>query len=224
MGSLLLLGAGSKGSGAGAPPPDPFQFVDDGVQSSSSTTHTFSTLTFGDEAVDRLMIVSICWADSVLNGTSEVTAVSIGGVGATRSARQGGDNQTHTAEIWHADVTTGTTGDVVVTNTGANINRITIALYRATGIASSTPTDPGTGTTNAAVDVEADDIVVACAVRTNGGAHTLDVVDLNYAETAGTLHYGFHGSHTATGTATLTLTISQTLNAPKIAIATWRPL
>lgn len=222
MSNLLLLGCGH---GGGNTPPGPSgAFVSSNSDGSSNTTHTFVAQNLGAAAADRLSVVSIGWADTTLAGTSELSAVTINGVSATRAIRAQGDNQFLNAEIWYAATPTGSTGDVVVTNTGAAKTRVTIAVYKLTGLAGSTPVDTGIGTTTANVDVIPADIVVAVGVRANTTAHTLSNLTTDFGSTTSSVstYYGVHSSKVSAATETLTTTISQTGNGPQIAMAAWR--
>lgn len=101
-------------------------------------TYTFSSQNLGTAAADRYIIVAA--AGRTVSTDLNISSITVGGVTATvvQSAQSAvGDND---LTIAIAAVPTGTTGDVVVTYNTTSL-RCQICLWRATGLASATPTD-----------------------------------------------------------------------------------
>ena len=113
------------------------EFYPVGASNGSATTYT---LNFGDEHPNRHLVASIAACD--LQTTSTISAVTIGGVAATRMVGDGGvGSSLGCAQLLIAAVPTGTSGDVVITTGYVSF---IIQLYRAVHLA--TPTAHGTNT------------------------------------------------------------------------------
>lgn len=93
-----------------------------------ATSYTFSGMDFGAVHTGRYLVACII-------STANLSSVTIGGVAATRIV-----GPEIFAEMWIANVPTGTSGDVVI-NAGSNIIRAGVNLYSLIGISSSTPHD-----------------------------------------------------------------------------------
>lgn len=107
------------------------------------TTYTFSSQSLGDAAGDRHIIVGV---HSRSGSNHTVSSVTVQGIAGTIVAQQSNNtSSSSTAAIAIVAVPTGTTGDVVVTlSTGAV--RCGVSLWRATGLASTTPVDVDSST------------------------------------------------------------------------------
>lgn len=139
------------------------------LQSTSSATdaseYTFSSQNLGDAAADRYIIVAVGSRDSGTTSQS-ISSVTVGGVSATIVVQQRNSaTNTDVAGLAIAAVPNGTTGDVIVTFSETML-RCSIALYRATGLSSATPTDNGSSTATAptyAIDVLAGGFAIGTA-------------------------------------------------------------
>lgn len=111
------------------------------VDSVDRTTYTFSAQSLGATAADRLILVG---AALRATGTPTISSVSVDGVAATGVGSAAiNDNASRTIlRWWIADLSasSNTTGDIVVTMSGAGAVRCYIGWHRLTG-ASSTPFD-----------------------------------------------------------------------------------
>lgn len=140
------------------------------------------TVTFGDPAANRSIIVGIGGqADN--NITRSVASVTIGGVTASEIVDSGGFNVENRVYIFAADVPSGTSGDVVVTWSGAMFNS-GIGVWRATNI-SLTPHDTLTDIANpltGTINIPADGICVAHAYS-NGGPFSWTGLTEDYDDT-----------------------------------------
>lgn len=117
-----------------------FGFLQQATDTANRTIYTFASQNLGTADADRYIIVGI--QSRLSAGPHTVSSVTVGGVSATPvvTADRGTNSR---GSIYIAAVPTGTTGDVVVTlSTG--ILRCGIALWRAVGIDSATPTDTET--------------------------------------------------------------------------------
>ena len=142
-------------------------FLQSNSDAAGGTSWTFSSESLGAASADRSILV--CFGSRKVGTASyAVSSVTVGGVSATEiiSAVASSTNST-IASIWRADVPTGTTGDVVVTVDTSSI-RAAIALYRCTGITSSsanaTDTDIVVGVSNMSTAATAGGFAVACGM------------------------------------------------------------
>lgn len=133
----------------------------------SGTTYTFSAQNLGVAAADRRIIV----AGTVrVTSVRTVDSVTIGGVAASVVVTQIDSTPRSRVFIAIADVPTGTSGDIVVTLSGAG-TEMRLHAWRATGLSSNTPTATQSATNvndpSANINVAADGICVAAAMNTN---------------------------------------------------------
>lgn len=119
-------------------------YVTKASSTSGLTTYTFSSLSLGTEASDRIIAVTIGGSVS----SDSVSTVTINGVSAT-VLNHSGSNTFRTVAMAYAEVPSGTTGDVVVTWSGAADN-CQIGVFKITG-ADITPYD-----TDDALDTDTD--------------------------------------------------------------------
>lgn len=134
------------GAVAGPSGPD-LSVVSTGADATNTDIYTFSSVTFGAAASDRLLIMALGGGSSS-NGVT-LGSVTIGGVSATihAQANNTGNTRNGHAAVVSALVPSGTSGDIVVTwipTFEAFMLDMAYALYRVTGLASATPTDTAT--------------------------------------------------------------------------------
>jgi len=127
------------------------------------TTYTFSAQAIGTAASDRYVIVGVAGS----NTASEPSTVTVGGVSATKVVGTAGGN--HSAGLWVALVTSGSTADIVVTWPGS-IDRCAIGVWSSTGLSSVTPSN--TATSNATPG--------SCTVTTLAGGFAIAFSHLGY--------------------------------------------
>lgn len=117
------------------------EFTDSSVDDVGRTIYTFTAQALGTVKSNRKILVPV-------NGfaqTRTVSTLTVAGISASLVVRASGANET--SEIWLASVPTGTTGDVVVTWSGAQ-DACGIGIIAAYDM-SSTATDTGTSTATA---------------------------------------------------------------------------
>jgi hypothetical protein len=136
---------------------------------------TFEDVNFGAAQLDRVIIIVFGVIDLV-DTTEGITSVTIGGVSATVNVHNiDVDAFNVQAAIATAAVPSGTTGDVVV-EMDSNINgHARVAVYRATGILSSTPsatTSNDDDVVSMSIDTLAGGFVIAGAMFRDSGAVT----------------------------------------------------
>jgi hypothetical protein len=142
-------------------------FTDSSVNGSALTTYTFATQALGTAAAGRVIVVGVGGGGQ----TRTVSSMTIGGTSATFIIRAAGTNET--AELWYAVVAAGTTGDVVVTWSGAQDGcGIGVwAVYDATSAphdsSSDNNSDPATATT---FDVPASGVAVGYVFQRTGSS------------------------------------------------------
>lgn len=121
--------------------------VSTGADATNLAEYTFSSVPFGAAASDRLLIIAV-GGGSTSSATITSVSVTIGGVAATVHAQAHNNVNTRNghAAVASALVPTGTSGNVVVVWNDPVIGMLDMAyaLYRATGLVSTTPTDTAT--------------------------------------------------------------------------------
>ena len=147
----------------------------------TGTSHTFSGENLGTASADRIIFCAVS-AENQSGTLTDVTSMTIAGVSATKVLTIVDTGNDDLASIWWANVTSGTSGDVVV-NFDATVS-IVIGLFLATGI--------GTAPTAHATSNDVDDalslnlnvpeqgILLACGAFENDGAVTTVGVTENY--------------------------------------------
>jgi hypothetical protein len=200
----------------------------------TQTTYTFASQNFGTEHSSRVLAVCIMSRNS--GGTQIVSSVSFpGAIPGIRGPNVLGSGNGDCAEIWYANVPTGTSGNVGVTFAGAN-QRCAINLYSIISPSSVAPTTTATSTVNTTVTSGSISIpaggaaIMCCYTLAGGGAVTptgapagFDNLDLNNNLTGAQQAWSIHSNAGAvTGTQTLTSTLaSSTSNAACFAV--WGP-
>ena len=116
------------------------EFTASVVDAVDRTTYTFSTVAIGTAGANRHVAVSVHASD--LSGSTGITSVTIGGVGATQVVIQAGDiaGVSFTTAIYIAAVPTGATGDVVVVFAGGR-SRCGIGVWAVYDLLSATAVD-----------------------------------------------------------------------------------
>lgn len=125
----------------------------DAAATPAATTYTITAATFGTASTDRLIEVGINYIGGVA-GTSDVT-VTIGGVSATKVVAVADVGQSIASYRFLAAVPTGTSGNIVFSNSAGNFTRTITSWYGLTGY-SATAFDTktaDTATTNPSVSI-----------------------------------------------------------------------
>lgn len=119
-----------------------------GTGGAGDQVYTFSSVSFGAAATDRLLIMAIAGGSTATLTTLQ--SVTIGGITATihAQANNSGNTRNGHAAVVSASVPTGTSGTIVVTwlvdGVGIPMLDMSYALFRVTGLVSATPTDTAT--------------------------------------------------------------------------------
>ncbi len=198
-----------------------FSNTDNACLSSSGTVQTFTAKKLGGAKTGRILAVTVNWGDSTLAGTAEITGVTVDGNAMARAVRAVGDNQNSNSEVWYAQVSNGSTGDVVVTSSTA-VDGMTIAIYRLTNFAIN-PNLTAAGTTTASTGTLITGMATlgVASRRTNVSTSLSNMVN-DYSVACGASLWGVHASQTDSS-GTLSTTISPTTSTPLIVMATWTP-
>lgn len=127
-------------------------YLSDHRSSSIATgANTFSAVSLGAASSDRYVVVVVQWRHQTAG--VDISGVTIGGQAATQAVEAVSTDSTHMfhTEIWYALVTSGTTGDIVVTVTGSPSGTRSLAVdtYSMTGASSIAVTDTATGNNSA---------------------------------------------------------------------------
>lgn len=147
-------------------------FVTNGMTPSGSNPYTFSGVSIGDAAGDRLVVVAIGWGTS---GTVTVSSATIGGVSASIAAQTTGTNVG--IALIYAVVPSGTTADIVVTMSTSG-SRLYYGVWRVTGQLSTTPYDTdapaggGSASRSVTIDIPAGGFVFAASQGSDPGGVT----------------------------------------------------
>jgi len=128
------------------------------------TTYTFASQNLGTASSDRVIAVAVSGRQS---SARTVSSVTIGGVSATEIGTRGSSQ--NPLGIWIAAVPTGTTGDVVVTFSGAML-RCHIVAWAVTG--GATLANASSGTDTATVTGVTGGFIIAAANTTGASTFT----------------------------------------------------
>lgn len=166
---MLRYDSFGHGAGSASNPPAQVDFLASYTATDTSRPRLFAGVSFGAEAGNRRIFVAIGAGSSTIGSTvnCQISAVTIGGIAATKHVGLPAGNVNHVSEIWSALVPTGTTGDVSITyiNGTTGWNRWSLGVFRAVDLVSATPTDTdsstGTGALSATLDVAAGGFVIA---------------------------------------------------------------
>jgi hypothetical protein len=120
--------------------------TDHAVDTTDSTTYTFTSKSLGAAASGRKIIVCV---GAMAAGAIDISSVTVAGAGATSVVSSG--SATEFGAIFIIDDATNATGTIVVTFTGSAA-RCGIGVFAATGLNSSTATDTGGSTANPSTD------------------------------------------------------------------------
>lgn len=176
------------------------------TSASSTTDYTFSSLTFGTASADRWIIVGV-----ICGGVP--TGVTIGGVAATKIVD---DNGSGKSSIWAANVTSGTTGSIVISTGGDDEMHIG---FWTVNMPSGISTDSGgnnnfsTSVAITNVDIPANGFSVDCSWGSSATdqTHTIDASFTEQAETFVVKNGAF--SHRETVSAVVGATVTSTWSA-----------
>ncbi len=195
--------------------------VSNACTTSSGTTITFTAQGIGGARPNRVTVVTINWDDSTAAGTSELTAMTVGGIAMTRAVRAVGDNQNSNSEIWYVANPTGTTANIVATFSTA-VDGITIEVYSLIGYSAIGPTAVTTGTTSVSQAYNNKQVALAAGSRRVNVSTSLSNMTNDFSSACGANLWGVHASQPLHGNGgTLSSSISPTSNTPLIALAVW---
>ena len=187
----------------------------------NSNTHTYTTMGIGAADSDRWVIAAFYTSH---NTSREFGTVTIGGVSATLMA----DEPTLTAEgikvdWWKANVTTGTTGNVVVTTPASTDNFYDggCATYRCDGEPTSVDTALDTATTGSTfettVDVNAGGSIIAVgAIGFTGEVDTWTGVSNDNSDATNHIFFGSSDGLSAETGRAVDLEVTNTFNFNEI--------
>lgn len=126
-------------TGPASSPPS-YNYLGGSESTTNATSYTFSSFDLGQAEDAKTIIVGIHLTNTTDTGINSVT---VGGNAATEVAFVRGNYlNAYWSALYRVDLTTETSGDIVITTTSTN-SRCAIAVYKATGI-NSTPYDTDT--------------------------------------------------------------------------------
>lgn len=183
-------------------------FVSSSLDTSNGPSWTFSSHAIGAPAANRTVIVAV----TAFTAAATSSSLTIGGVSATSVVSL--DTGNGFAEIWQADVPTGTTGDIVVTFSGTGLRHCEIGVYAAYAI-TATKHDSGTHsgtaslTTDIAIPVNSVVVGVCYSEVTNATSTWVGVTERYDALSENTAAY--HGGDGTFSSSNASHTVSCTL-------------
>lgn len=142
-------------------------FIDSDGSATDSSSYSFTDFNFGLAHPSRDIIIAV--GQRSTSGTRQVTALTIGGVSATRIFQLRWNSNQNEITFWYARVPTGASGTVAVSLDGT-ASRCFIAGWSAIGLKSLTPVDTdnpnnaASDTLNASIDVEDGGYILAFAL------------------------------------------------------------
>ena len=164
---LTVNAASGFGSGAAAAVVT-CSLLDTAAIASNAATHTISSADLGAAAADRQIV--FCYAGGNAGETGNLTSVTVGGADLSMIVRKGGNVQPgYRSEIWAAVIATGTSADIVITQT-SNCFWTSGTWYHMTGAAvgaAYTATDNAVPP-NASIDCDADGVIIGQCHSNNG--------------------------------------------------------
>lgn len=189
----------------------PIVYLSNASDTTTQTTFTFSSVGLGAAASDRYIIVSVAARKAGTGGT--ISSVTVGGETATiiTQITNSGDSNSHVAGLAIAHVTSGTTGDIVVTMNTDHL-RMAIGVWRAVSLSSPTPHDYGSSTaTNPTYDIDvlAGGFVVGMASTSNTSTFSWTGIDEDF-DTSPHTFLAHSGAHTIFDTEQTNLTVTAT--------------
>lgn len=178
---------------------------------SKNGASSWANVDIGEPADDRIIVV----ATSDAAGTP-IGSVTVAGNAATRRV-----NGTH-AKIWTVSIPTGSTATISVSSSSATLNAI--GVYAIYGLNSEVPVDTDTGGSTATLDVNSGGFVIACYEAVNAGTPTWSGgVTRDYFATTGGSNTYSSASGIFPVAQTANIVVSQSVNSPSIAAASWGP-
>jgi len=159
------------------------------------TAYTFSSVSFGDASSGRVIVVN---AGAGTSGSRTISSVTIGGVTATQAAQASMSESCN--GTFYAVVSSGTSGDIVVTYSGS-CNRSGIGVWGLAGAAataSDTASDSGGTTVALTMSIPASGAAIGGGY-TNGATHSWTNLTENFEQNpeASHLHSGASASFEA---------------------------
>lgn len=194
-------------------------FLQSSVSASDLTTYTFSSQNLGVDDSNRWIIVAVGNVGSGADRT--INSVTVGGISATQIVTSG-FAANRTVDIWAAAVPTGTTGDIVVTNSGACVRCGYSAWRLITGTPASSSYATGSDTTVSSGDLSASlnvpqggVIVAACQHISGSGTETSSWTNVSedWDSTFEVAINNFSGGHASYTSSPLTVTASSSPTA-----------
>jgi hypothetical protein len=183
------------------------------TSASGSSPWTFTAMSIGTASSTRRVFVAIAAPSTSTALNPAIDAVSIGGVSATLyGTRRHTSNTYHEVSFWYADVSSGTTADVVVTGaTGHNRASMTVAgvwTLDNSLLLNNQPTDDAfdntasAGTLTASLDVLTGGFILSVVCRQSAsGTYTFSGVTERYDVDAGNQIVGSASDNFASGQA-----------------------
>lgn len=198
-------------------------YEDTDSSSTDLTTYTFSSKSLGTAVSGRRIIVTVSGRQSTVPSISSLT---VAGSTATQVVQQTSSSGNARTAIYIVTLSTGTTGDVVVT-WASGVQRCGIGVYSVTGLTSNTAhdtltstADPATGT----IDVPDNGFIVGIGYS-NGVPNTWAGIteDFDTDIEAGSGHGGASDNF-ATGELGRTITFNPTGTIDiTMSVASWGP-
>lgn len=160
--------------------------------STAGTSFTFTSVSIGTASSSRYVVVAMIAQGAAASPTS----VTVGGISATQAAAA--VTSSNRAELWIANVTSGTTADIVITF-AASTTRCAVGSYSVYDIVSTTPIDTATSSTTSmtlSVNTNTNSVVIGTAFSSSTAP---DATWVGVTENYDTDAFGSGGGRTTTG-------------------------
>lgn len=204
-----------------------YAFQGSQASNSSATVYTFSSASFGVAATDRIVIVAAGGLRSTAS-TGSVSSITAGGTTLTNiQSTSFGLNNKSSLSLRAAVVSTGTSGDIVVTFNGVQ-NYCFIGWWVASGLSSTTASDSvittnsGTSISTSAVTVPSGGFgVFACNCADNNQTWTNAVELAEQTQSSGSRTLGLAEINPGTGATPTVTCASPTSSNNALVGASW---
>jgi len=135
-------------------------YIGSTYSATNTSTYTFSSHSIGTAAANRTIAVALT---GYFDASGVITSVSVGGNSATKRAEV--DVTASELEIWDVDVSSGTTGDIVVAVSGTP-HRLGVGVWALYGVGTPDDTATDTGTTlSQSLTISAGGVAIAASAN-----------------------------------------------------------
>ena len=198
-------------------------FTESATSTSNLTTYTFSSLNLGTASSGRQIVVAAFGTSS-----QTISTLTVGGISASLIVGRTDTSSERRVELWAAPVPTGTSGDVVVTWSGAQI-RSGVGVFSMTGAlstANDTQSDAvASGASSVSLNIPSNGGAIAVGDSATSGLNSWTGLTERYDENVEAADYHSGASDIfQNANAALTVTFTPSVSGINVmAAASWAP-